>query len=403
VDLAAPGTPVYSLAGPGGNRTEVTSVWLICDDVMKKVRDAFGIAKSAQELLQRYADSQDDKGRTYLNPVRSVGAAASPAKLLLLGKEYVLKTLDYNALTRADDLATLVQPSKPGKPESTLLHQFAEHMVRYSQDTRLTRFLMILILPTEKNGMQPWVLMNNAKGGMKMDREYDLKGSSIGRQWTEKKQDLKDLDWIKGKNALEIFGLQGGKIYLPPPAMRHFTISVARDVEWLAENNLMDYSLSLTHDTFAVKKCQPGLCAGSYYCAPWGDLCVDLNNEVGAHHSGQQSGAFERFVHAVKKLRQAEPCGAPVCMMSLVEPGEGPVQVHHYCLSVLDLLSEYNLAKFAESKWKGNVKHLFDDGQISVKHPDLHKARFVKEVIERSSSYAERVLPLIPGECVGFE
>ena len=35
-----------------------------------------------------------------------------------------------------------------------------------------------------------------------------------------------DLDWIKGKNVLEIFGLQGGKIYLPPPAMRHFTISV---------------------------------------------------------------------------------------------------------------------------------------------------------------------------------
>ena len=61
------------------------------------------------------------------------------------------------------------------------------------------------------------------------------------------------------------------------------------------------------------------------------------------------------------------------------------------------------MAKFAESKWKGNVKHLFDDGQISVKHPDLYKARFMKEVIERSSSYAERVLPLIPGECVGFE
>ena len=45
-------------------------------------------------------------------------------------------------------------------------------------------------------------------------------------------------------------------------------------------------------------------------------------------------------IYEVKKLRQAEPCGAPVCMMSLVEPGEGPVQVHHYCLSVLDLLSE---------------------------------------------------------------
>ena len=30
--------------------------------------------------------------------------------------------------------------------------------------------LQIFILPTEKNGMQPWVLMNNAKGGMKMDR-----------------------------------------------------------------------------------------------------------------------------------------------------------------------------------------------------------------------------------------
>ena len=39
MDLAAPGTPIYSLAGPGGNRTEVTSVWLICDDVPRRTYD----------------------------------------------------------------------------------------------------------------------------------------------------------------------------------------------------------------------------------------------------------------------------------------------------------------------------------------------------------------------------
>ena len=41
---------------------------------------------------------------------------------------------------------------------------------------------------------------------------------------------------------------------------------VANDVEWLASNNLMDYSLVLSHDTFALSKCgtaTSGPCTGA--------------------------------------------------------------------------------------------------------------------------------------------
>ncbi|OMH80111.1 Phosphatidylinositol 4-phosphate 5-kinase its3 [Zancudomyces culisetae] len=71
-------------------------------------------------------------------------------------------------------------------------------------------------------------------------REFDLKGSTLGREYKPKSGDedkqlmcMKDLDWIRS----------GMKLEMGPACREKFTKQLAADVELLVQLNIMDYSL----------------------------------------------------------------------------------------------------------------------------------------------------------------
>ena len=68
---------------------------------------------------------------------------------------------------------------------------------------------------------------------------YDLKGSTVGREYPEDKAEknpravLKDLNWINRRKTLE----------LGPEKRAYLSVQLERDAEFLKKVNVMDYSL----------------------------------------------------------------------------------------------------------------------------------------------------------------
>ena len=102
---------------------------------------------------------------------------------------------------------------------------------------------------------------------LQVHRKYDLKGSTVDREASDKekaKKDptLKDMDFLN----------DGAKIKIGDDARGKLLETLTADVEFLTKNAIMDYSLLLgIHDTKRVRR---GMCTESLYLV----LTITLHN-----------------------------------------------------------------------------------------------------------------------------
>lgn len=120
-----------------------------------------------------------------------------------------------------------------------ILKQYYEH-VRSNPHTLLSRFYGLHRVKLPRGRKIHFVIMNNLFPPHKDIHEtYDLKGSTIGREYPEEKAAknpravLKDLNWINRNKSLE----------LGPEKRALLTEQLRRDSELLKKLNVMDYSL----------------------------------------------------------------------------------------------------------------------------------------------------------------
>merc|ERR1712070_481899 len=89
-------------------------------------------------------------------------------------------------------------------------------------------------------------MTNFFAGMLPIHLRYDLKGSTVGREASERekakgdKAIMKDLDWLSQGRHIEVQGEE---------ATSNFKESLRLDSEWLAKHELIDYSLLVgVHD-----------------------------------------------------------------------------------------------------------------------------------------------------------
>lgn len=120
-----------------------------------------------------------------------------------------------------------------------ILRKYHEH-IKSNPHTLLSRFYGLHRVKLPRGHKIHFVIMNNLFPPHKDVHEtYDLKGSTVGREYPEEKAKqnpravLKDLNWINRSKSLE----------LGPEKRALLTEQIRRDSELLKELHVMDYSL----------------------------------------------------------------------------------------------------------------------------------------------------------------
>ena len=189
-----------------------------CPIVFRNLRERFGI------------DDMDFVNSLTKCPKPMVNPGKSGSKFYIsFDKMYVIKTLT----------------SEEVEEMHHLLKQYHPFIVERHGKTLLPQYLAMYRL-TVDNVEHYMVLMRNVfTGHLRVHKKYDLKGSTVDREASDKEKQkkeptLKDMDFLN----------DGAKIKIGEEARGKLLETLTADVEFLTKNDIMDYSLLLgIHDT----------------------------------------------------------------------------------------------------------------------------------------------------------
>jgi len=189
-----------------------------CPIVFRNLRERFGI------------DDSDFVHSLTKCPKKMTNPGKSGAKLWRSADDrYIIKTLT----------------SEEVEEMHSLLKQYHPFIVERHGKTLLPQYLAMYRL-TVDNVEHYMVLMRNVfTGHLRVHKKYDLKGSTVDREASGKEKQKKD-PTLKDNDFLN----DGIKIVIGEEARAGLLETLRADVEFLARNEIMDYSLLLgIHDT----------------------------------------------------------------------------------------------------------------------------------------------------------
>ncbi|NXC11158.1 PI42C kinase, partial [Orthonyx spaldingii] len=198
-----PGTPVENL--PSHFKFKE-----YCPQVFRNLRERFGV------------DDQDYQVSLTRSPPRWAGSGRR--LLLSADRTLVLKELS------SEDVADV----------HGLLSHYHQYVVQCHGQTLLPRFLGMYRVSVDSEDTYLLVMRNLFSHRLPVHRKYDLKGSLVDREASDKEKGkelptLKDVDFLN-KNE---------KVFVEEEQQREFMDKLKRDVEFLVQQKLMDYSLLL--------------------------------------------------------------------------------------------------------------------------------------------------------------
>uniref|UniRef100_A0A6I8N3Y5 Phosphatidylinositol 5-phosphate 4-kinase type-2 gamma n=1 Tax=Ornithorhynchus anatinus TaxID=9258 RepID=A0A6I8N3Y5_ORNAN len=239
-----------------------------------------------------------------------------------------------------------------------------QYVVKCHGSTLLPQFLGMYRVSVDSEHSYLLVMRNMFSHRLSVHRKYDLKGSLVSREASDKEK-VKDLPTLKDMDFLN----KNQKIYVGEEERKVFLEKLKRDVEFLVQLKIMDYSLLLgIHDVERAEQEQEQeqeldgegdsgatphlLPPGSYGSSPEG-----IGGSVHAHRP-LGPGEFESLID-VYAVRSAQ--GAP--------------QQEVYFMGVIDILTQYDARKKAAHAAK-TVKH-GAGAEISTVHPEQYAKRFL--------------------------
>ncbi|CAG7836636.1 unnamed protein product, partial [Allacma fusca] len=189
-----------------------------CPLVFRNLRERFGI------------DDQDYReSLTRSEPIPFANSGKSGAKFYYSSdKLFIIKTLT----------------SEEVEQMHSLLKQYHPYVVERHGKTLLPQYLGMLRLTVDGVEHYMVVTRNVFSNHLKIHRKYDLKGSTVDREASDKEKG-KDLPTLKDNDFLR----DGGRIYIGEEAKAKLMETLTADSEFLTKLHLMDYSLLLgVHD-----------------------------------------------------------------------------------------------------------------------------------------------------------
>ncbi|XP_011918949.1 PREDICTED: phosphatidylinositol 5-phosphate 4-kinase type-2 gamma [Cercocebus atys] len=242
------------------------------------------------------------------------------------------------------------------------------YIVKCHGNTLLPQFLGMYRVSVDNEDSYMLVMRNMFSHRLPVHRKYDLKGSLVSREASDKEK-VKELPTLKDMDFLN----KNQKVYIGEEEKKIFLEKLKRDVEFLVQLKIMDYSLLLgIHDIIRGSEPEeegpvredesevdgdcsltgPPALVGSYGTSPEG-----IGGYIHSHRP-LGPGEFESFID-VYAIRSAE--GAP--------------QKEVYFMGLIDILTQYDAKKKAAHAAK-TVKH-GAGAEISTVHPEQYAKRFL--------------------------
>ena len=295
--------------------------------------------------------------------------------------KYIIKTIHHNE----------------AKQLRRILPQYLEH-VQNNPDTLLSQFYGLHRVKTSYGRKVHFLVMNNLFPPHKdIHRTFDLKGSTIGRDYNEDtwaknpKGTLKDLNWLRRQQRLE----------LGPTKKAAFISQMDKDVAFLQRQNLMDYSLLLgIHDLDrgnedklrdkTLRVFQPG-----------GEKAADDTPQLARTPSKLEASKRAKELRQLVKQERPVPVAETMDKMPEDDSRKGfyfyaedggmrasdendkPADDIYY-FGIIDILTKYNWKKKLEHAWKGWKES--EEPKISPIPPVRYGDRFVRFMVSQTRS-----------------
>uniref|UniRef100_A0A1I8JK46 1-phosphatidylinositol-5-phosphate 4-kinase n=2 Tax=Macrostomum lignano TaxID=282301 RepID=A0A1I8JK46_9PLAT len=319
-----------------------------CPLVFADLRAKFGVADSA-DLLSSWTKRQ---------PHWDSSLGRADARFLCTqNRRYVLRLITCEEVEQVHQV----------------LQAYHGYIVECSAATLLPQYLAMYRATVEDTDYYLLMMRCVFNPRYKIHRKYDLKGSTIDREASEKERSkelptYKDVDFVTARECIEV-----------GPAEKARLMSTLRaDVDFLQRENLMDYSLLVgVHDRSRLGEDE----------AVDGAPC-DLDEAGEADADGADSEAEEAAAAAA---------GATVSAgddddeeeAALVAPSEESFAVTSasgqcvYFISIISILTKYGVRKRTAQTYKSMKHGSSSENQLSTVRPEVYARRFL-EFIEAS-------------------
>uniref|UniRef100_A0A8C7S5W5 Phosphatidylinositol 5-phosphate 4-kinase type-2 gamma n=1 Tax=Oncorhynchus mykiss TaxID=8022 RepID=A0A8C7S5W5_ONCMY len=264
-----------------------------CPQVFRNLRERFGIE-----------DLDYQVSLTRSPPVRGGDTQGEGILLTSYDRTLVIKQIS------SEDVADM----------HGILSEYHQHIVKCHGSTLLPQFLGMYRVGVENEETYLIVMRNMFSHRLVVHRKYDLKGSLVSREASDKER-VKELPTYKDMD----FRNNMQKVYVNEEQKEKVMEKLNRDVEFLVKLKIMDYSLLLgIHDVGRAER----------------------EEEEGEEPSNEEEG----------------------------EPENGLAQREVYFMGLIDVLTQYDTKKKAAHAAK-TVKH-GAGAEISTVHPEQYAKRF---------------------------
>nr|CAG8542785.1 12019_t:CDS:10 [Entrophospora candida] len=247
------------------------------------------------------------------------------------------------------------------------------------KNTLLSRFYGLHRIKLPRGSKIHFVVMNNIFPPHRDIHEtYDLKGSTVGREFNETeaaknpRSVLKDLNWLNREKRLE----------LGPEKRKLFVEQLQKDVHLLQHLNIMDYSLLIgLHYTSRGNK--DSIRQDFFVFQPHSE------NSIPTHKRESKASKLRKLVGQADPVKLDQSTTKLVldaknerknCVFYMDDGGfratdeqNNPTQYIYY-LGVIDILTPYNTVKKVEHAWRALNN---DKKMISAVNPDWYGQRFL--------------------------
>ncbi|XP_072263457.1 phosphatidylinositol 5-phosphate 4-kinase type-2 gamma [Pyxicephalus adspersus] len=309
-----------------------------CPQVFRNLRERFGVDdQDYQVSLTRsspYSESEAHDGRF----------------LLSYDKTLAVKEIS------SEDVANV----------HSILSDYHQHIVKCHGGTLLPQFLGMYRLSVDNEDSYMLVMRNMFSHRLTVHKKYDLKGSLVSREASDKEK-IKELPTLKDMDFLNM----SQKLYVDEEQKKAFMEKLKRDVEFLVQLKIMDYSLLLgIHDVSRAEQDEEEDMEEE-----------DAENEgpgqyvtVGSY--GTSPDGIAGYLNSQKPLGPGE--FDPYIDVYAVKSSDSAPQKEVYFMGLIDILTQYDAKKKAAHAAK-TVKH-GAGAEISTVHPDQYGKRFLEFV-----------------------
>nr|XP_061810055.1 phosphatidylinositol 5-phosphate 4-kinase type-2 alpha-like isoform X2 [Nerophis lumbriciformis] len=304
-----------------------------CPLVFRNLRERFGI--DDQDFLNSLTRSA---------PLNSEAQGRSGARFhTSYDKRYVIKTIS------SEDVAEM----------HNILKKYHQFIVECHGNTLLPQFLGMYRLTVDGDATYMIVTRNVFSHRLSVFKKYDLKGSTVAREASDKEK-AKELPTYKDNDFIN----DGQKICINDDNKKMFLEKLRKDVEFLAQLKLMDYSLLVgIHDVERAEQ----------------EEVESEDNEAEEEGVESDGGAVgtppdspSNTLDSTKPLSPGE--FDPTIDVYAIKSSENAPRKEVYFMAIIDILQHYDAKKKAAHAAK-TVKH-GAGAEISTVNPEQYSKRF---------------------------